>query len=603
MSKKLIAERKDVADGDKWVLTPLFETDKAWETLFSDLDKELERYADYRGRLNESVSLFKEALEFHLSLSRRIERLYTYAHLKSDEDKANQFYSGLHQRALNLYTRSSEMASFMTPEIQSIADEIIKRYLTDKSISEYRFYLEKILRYKPHTRSESEEQILAMSRELAGAPSQVFGQLDNVDLKFGTVTDANGNELELSHGNFTTFLINPRRDIRKKVFFQYYQAYQDHKHTLAATLAHSIKRDFFYSRVRNFQSCRASALFNDNIPEAVYDNLITTVKANLAPLFKYLSFRQSVLGLEELHFYDTYVPLIADVHFHMPYDEAVEVCVRAVQPLGDEYARILKDGLLSGWVDRYENRGKRSGAYSSGCYDSPPYILLNYEENNINSLYTLIHEAGHSMHSYFSKKNQPYVDHEYTIFVAEVASTFNEDLLSRYLLAYYKGNPKMQAYILNREIDNVRATLFRQTMFAEFEKATHTAVEANEPLTLDVMTEIYHQLLETYFGDTLVIDPELSLECLRIPHFYSAFYVYKYATGISAAIALADKVVHGGDPARQAYLDFLKLGGSKFPLDELLDAGVDMGSPEPIKLAIAHFGQLVDQLIKAYQSI
>ncbi|MEJ2282726.1 MAG: oligoendopeptidase F [Desulfobacterales bacterium] len=603
MAKKLIAERKDVADGDKWVLTPLFKTDEEWEKLFSDLEKELERYADYRGRLNESVSLFKEALEFHLSLSRRIERLYTYAHLKSDEDKANQFYSGLHQRALNLYTRSSEMASFMTPEIQSMADDIIKRYLTDKSISEYRFYLEKILRYKPHTRSESEEQILAMSRELAGAPSQVFGQLDNVDLKFGTVTDESGNELELSHGNFTTFLINPRHDIRKKVFFQYYQAYQDHKHTLAATLAHSIKKDFFYSRARNFESCRVSALFNDNIPEAVYDNLIATVKANLAPLFKYLGFRQSVLGLEELHFYDTYVPLIADVHFHMPYGEAVEVCVRAVQPLGDEYARILKDGLLSGWVDRYENRGKRSGAYSSGCYDSPPYILLNYEENNINSLYTLIHEAGHSMHSYYSRKNQPYVDHEYTIFVAEVASTFNEDLLSRYLLAYYKDNPKMQAYILNREIDNIRATLFRQTMFAEFEKATHTAVEANEPLTLDVMTEIYHQLLETYFGDTLVIDPELSLECLRIPHFYSAFYVYKYATGISAAIALADKVVREGVTARQAYLDFLKLGGSQFPLEELLEAGVDMRSPEPVKRAINQFSALVDELVEIYRQI
>ncbi len=603
MAKKLIAERKDVADGDKWVLTPLFKTDEDWEKLFSDLEKELERYADYRGRLNESVSLFKEALEFHLSLSRRIERLYTYAHLKSDEDKANQFYSGLHQRALNLYTRSSEMASFMTPEIQSMADDIIKRYLTDKSISEYRFYLEKILRYKPHTRSESEEQILAMSRELAGAPSQVFGQLDNVDLKFGTVTDESGNELELSHGNFTTFLINPRHDIRKKVFFQYYQAYQDHKHTLAATLAHSIKKDFFYSRARNFESCRVSALFNDNIPEAVYDNLIATVKANLAPLFKYLGFRQSVLGLEELHFYDTYVPLIADVHFHMPYGEAVEVCVRAVQPLGDEYARILKDGLLSGWVDRYENRGKRSGAYSSGCYDSPPYILLNYEENNINSLYTLIHEAGHSMHSYYSRKNQPYVDHEYTIFVAEVASTFNEDLLSRYLLAYYKDNPKMQAYILNREIDNIRATLFRQTMFAEFEKATHTAVEANEPLTLDVMTAIYHQLLETYFGDTLVIDPELSLECLRIPHFYSAFYVYKYATGISAAIALADKVVREGVTARQAYLDFLKLGGSQFPLEELLEAGVDMRSPEPVKRAINQFSALVDELVEIYRQI
>ena len=603
MPKKMIAERKDVVDEHKWILTPLFETDKNWELSYSKVEKDLESYTGYRGRLKEAVSLFKEAIEFHLSLSRRIEQLYTYAHLKSDEDKSNQFYSGMHQKALNLHTRASEMASFITPEIQSLPDEVVSRYLADTSLREYKFYLEKILRYKPHTRNEWEEQILAMSRELAGAPSQVFGQLDNVDLKFGTVTDESGNEIELSHGNFTTFLINPRHDIRKKVFFQYYQAYQNHKHTLAATLAHTVKKDLFYSLARNFESCRVAALFADNIPEAVYDNLISTVKANLEPLFKYLGFRQSVLGLEELHFYDTYVPIIADVQFHMPYAEAVEVCARAMQPLGEEYTHILKDGLLHGWVDRYENRGKRSGAYSSGCYDSPPYILLNYEENNINSLYTLIHEAGHSMHSYYSKKNQPYVDHEYTIFVAEVASTFNEDLLSRYLLELYKDDPKMKAYILNREIDNIRATLFRQTMFAEFEKATHTRAEANEPLTLDVMTGIYHQLLQTYFGNTMVLDTELSLECLRIPHFYSAFYVYKYATGVSAAIALADKVVHGGDTARQAYLDFLKLGGSKFPLDELLDAGVDMGSPESIKLAIEHFEQLVEQLVEVHKGL
>ena len=603
MSKKMIAERKDVADEHKWILTPLFETDKDWELSYSKVEKDLECYTGYRGRLKEAVSLFKEAIEFHLSLSRRIEQLYTYAHLKSDEDKSNQFYSGMHQKALNLHTRASEMASFITPEIQSLPDEVVSRYLADTSLREYKFYLEKILRYKPHTRNESEEQILAMSRELAGAPSQVFGQLDNVDLKFGTVTDQSGNEIELSHGNFTTFLINPRQDVRKKVFFQYYQAYQNHKHTLAATLAHSVKKDLFYSRARNFESCRVAALFADNIPEAVYDNLVSTVKANLEPLFKYLGFRQSVLGLEELHFYDTYVPIIADVQFHMPYAEAVEVCAGAMQPLGEEYTRILKDGLLHGWVDRYENRGKRSGAYSSGCYDSPPYILLNYEESNINSLYTLIHEAGHSMHSFYSKKNQPYVDHEYTIFVAEVASTFNEDLLSRYLLELYKDDPKMKAYILNREIDNIRATLFRQTMFAEFEKATHTRAEANEPLTLDVMTDIYQQLLQTYFGSTMVLDAELFLECLRIPHFYSAFYVYKYATGVSAAIALADKVVHGGDPARRAYLDFLKLGGSKFPLDELLDAGVDMGSPESIKLAIEHFEQLVEQLVEVHKGL
>jgi oligoendopeptidase F len=603
MSTKMIAERKDITAANQWVLTPLFESDQAWEELFSEVEKELDRYVDYRGHLAEAVSLFKAAIEFHLELTRRIERLSTYAHLKSDEDKSNQLYSGLHQRALNVFTRASEKASFMTPEIQSMADEVVNRYLADESLDEYKFYLEKILRYRPHTRSESEEQILAMSRELAAAPSQVFGQLDNVDLKFGTITDESGNEIELSHGNFTTFLINPRRDIRKKVFSRYYRVYRDHKHTLAATLAHSVKKDHFYSRAGNFQNCRIAALFGDNIAEAVYDNLIETVKDNLEPLFKYLNFRQTVLGLDELHFYDTYVPMIADVRFSMPYEEAVEVCQKAMQPLGKEYARILKEGLLSGWVDRYENRGKRSGAYSSGCYDSPPYILLNYEANNINSLYTLAHEAGHSMHSYFSKAHQPYVNYEYTIFVAEVASTFNEDLLSRYLMKLYKDDPKMQAYILNREIDNIRATLFRQTMFAEFEKTIHNRVEANQPLTLDVITAIYRQLLETYFGDTLIIDPELTFECLRIPHFYSAFYVYKYATGVSAAIALADKVVSKGSPARQAYLDFLKLGGSQFPLDELLNAGVDMGSPQPIKKAIDHFGCLVDQLINCQKEI
>ena len=339
MPTKRIAERKDVPDEDKWVLIPLFESDEAWEKLLSEVEKKLERYGDYRGRLNESVRLFKEAIEFHLGLTRKIERLYTYAHLKSDEDKSNQHYLGLHQRALNVYTRTSEMASFMTPEIQSIPDEVVNRYLADESLGEYKFYLKKILRYKPHTRSESEEQILAMSRELAGAPSQVFGQLDNVDLKFGTVADESGNKIELSHGNFTTFLINPRHDIRKKVFYQYYQAYQDHKHTLAATLAHSVKKDLFYSRARNFENCRVSALFSDNIPEAVYDNLIETVIANLSPLFKYLNFRQTVLDLDELHFYDTYVPIIADVQFQMPYEEAVEVCAKAIQPLGEEIGR------------------------------------------------------------------------------------------------------------------------------------------------------------------------------------------------------------------------------------------------------------------------
>lgn len=596
----MVPLRNEIPDEHKWNLASLFESDRSWDAVFAEVEKQLSSYQQYRGRLKDSAAVLKKAIEFHLGLTRQIEKLYTYAHLKSDEDRSNQLYLGFHQRALNLLTRSSEMASFMTPEIQSIPDQIIKKYMKDESLSEYKFYLEKILRYKPHTRGESEEQLLAMSGEIANAPSQVFGQLDNVDLKFGTITDDSGKEIELSHGNFTTFLINSHRKIRKKAFLQYYQAYRDHQNTMAATLASSIKKDFFYTRARNFKNCRTSALFNDNIEETVYDNLIKTVKRNIEPLFKYLKFRKKALGIKGLHFFDTYVPIIEDIDFHMPYEEAVDVGVDAMAPLGKEYCKILEDGLLGGWVDRYENRGKRSGAYSSGCYDSPPYILLNYEAHNLNSLYTLFHEAGHSMHSYYSRKCQPYVDHDYTIFVAEVASTFNEALLSRHLLEVYKDNPKMKAYILNREVDNIRATLFRQTMFAEFEQIIHDIVETHGPLTLEVMTDKYRELLQIYFGDTLVLDPELSLECLRIPHFYSAFYVYKYATGISAAIALADKVVEGGESARQAYLNFLKLGGSKFPLDELLDAGVDMRSPEPIERAIKHFGHLVDQLIEMH---
>jgi oligoendopeptidase F len=327
------------------------------------------------------------------------------------------------------------------------------------------------------------------------------------------------------------------------------------------------------------------------------------VKSNLAPLFKYLDFRKQALALSDLHFYDTYVPVVKDVTFDIPYEEAVDMSIQAMQPLGDEYLKVLQNGLLGGWVDRYENRGKRSGAYSAGSYDSPPYILLNYEAQNINSVYTLLHEGGHSMHSFYSNKHQPYVDHDYTIFVAEVASTFNENLLSRYLLDHYQNDPAKTAYILNREIDNIRATLFRQTMFAEFEKITHRIVEENSPLTLDVITDTYRELLETYFGDTLALDPVLSLECLRIPHFYSAFYVYKYATGISAAIALADKVIKEGASAGAAYLNFLKLGGSKFPLDELDDAGVDMRSPEPIQRAIQYFSTLVDRLIDTCQAL
>jgi len=596
-ASKNIPARSEIPENDRWDLAPLFQTDDAWESLFSEIEGLLPRYESYRGRLSESAALFREAVEFDLDTSRSLEKLFTYAHLKSDEDKANQRYLGLYQRAMSLYTRASELSSFITPEIQSVPVEVMERYLSDPGLNEYSFYLEKILRYRPHTLATDIEQILAMSGEMSHAPSEIFSQLDNADLTFGTIVDETGNEVELSHGNFSTFLMSHDREIRKRAFFQYYRSYDNHKNSIAAALNYSNKRDCFYSRVRKFENCRRQGLFADRIPDDVYDNLITTVKSRLSPLFLYLDFRKRILGLDELHFYDTYVPIVKHVPFSMPYEEAVDTCAAALAVLGEEYTSTMKKGLTGGWVDRYESRGKRSGAYSSGCYDSPPYILINYRDDNINSLYTLIHEAGHSMHSWYSNRSQPYVYHDYTIFVAEVASTFNETLLSAHLLRRYENDRNMMAYILNREIDNIRATLFRQCMFAEFELLTHRAVEEHRPLTLEAMREMYRGLLAAYFGGHLAIDEELTLECLRIPHFYSPFYVYKYATGISAAIALALAVEGEGAVARDAYLAFLSLGGSMFPLDELLAAGVDMSTPAPIEGAISHFSGLVDRLI------
>jgi oligoendopeptidase F len=598
-----IPERKEIKDTDKWDLKSLIQNDDEWEKLYKDLETRINGYDSFKGRMGESLETFRTSLEFDMNISREVEKIYTYAHLRSDEDKTNQFSLAMYQRSVNLYTRISELSSFMTPEIQEIDEAVIKSYMDDLSMKDYRFFLEKILRFKPHTLTKEMEQIIAMMGEIAQAPSQIFSQLDNADMTFGIIADSEGNETELSHGNFSTFLQDPDREVRRQAFFQYYQSYKNLKNTVAATLDHSNKKDSFYAKVRKFNNSREASLFSDNMPEKVYDNLVSTVRSNTAPLFKYLDFRKEALNLDKLHFYDTYVPIVSDVNFTMTYEEAVETCVKSLAPLGEEYTAIMKEGLLNGWVDRYENKGKRSGAYSSGCYDSPPYILLNYEDKNINSLYTLIHEAGHSMHSYYSKHAQPYILSDYTIFVAEVASTFNETLLSRYLLDLYKDDPKMQAYILNREIDNIRATLYRQTMFAEFETRSHNIVEQNDPLTLEVIQRVYNELLETYFGDKMYIDDVLTLECLRIPHFYSAFYVYKYATGLSAAIALADKVLSEGAPARDAYLGFLKLGGSKYPLDELIEAGVDMSSPEPIVKAIKHFGELVDRFAEVYKKL
>ncbi|MEJ5363349.1 MAG: oligoendopeptidase F [Spirochaetota bacterium] len=599
---KVIPARNEIPAEHKWDLTPLFVSDSNWEELYSKIEKLVPEYKKYEGKLAESFDVFLQAIEFDLSIARDIDRLFTYAHLKSDEDTTNQNAQAMLQKAHSLAQRAGEASSFLAPEIQSLPEAVISNYLKNNKISPYVFYIEKILRYREHTLSKEIEEILAMAHEVVIAPMEFFRKLDNADMRFGTITDEQGNTIELSHGNFITFLMNYSQGVRKNAFHTYYQAYDNHKYSIAQSLASSVKKDVFFSRVRKFKSCLHQALFPDNIPSTVYHTLIETVSGNLQPLFKYLSYRKEALGLPELHFYDTYVPLVSDIPFSMEYEKACDVCAQALHILGDEYVSTLHKGLLGGWVDRYENRGKVSGAYSSGCYDSPPYILLNYDANTINSLYTLIHESGHSMHSYYSRKNQPYVYHEYTIFVAEVASTLNEILLSHYLLQQYSDNPRMQAYILNREIDEIRGTLFRQTMFAEFELLVHTMAENNKPLTFQTMTETYADLLHKYFGNTIVVDSQLHLEYLRIPHFYSAFYVYKYATGIAAALSLAKQIIN--DPtASQRYLQFLSLGGSKFPLDELRIAGVDMESPQPVIDALQYFDSLVDRFIAVYKKI
>jgi oligoendopeptidase F len=427
-----------------------------------------------------------------------------------------------------------------------------------------------------------------------------FSQLTDVDMKFGVLTDETGREKPLTQSSFSSFLVKRDPALRRRAFEQFYTEFQDHQYTLASSLACSVKADVFRSRARNYSSSLEAALFPDDVPVSVYENLIKSVRANFAPLFRYFELRRRVLKLKELHHYDTYVPMVAEIETKISFDEATDHVIAALQPLGKEYVDVLHGGLRGRWCDRYETKGKRSGAFSSGSYGAPPYILMNYKEDVFADVYTLAHEAGHSMHTWFSQKSQKYQDYDYPIFLAEVASTFNEELLTHHLLEQTR-DPKMRAYIINRQLDDIRGTLFRQTMFAEFEKVIHEIEESGAALTLDVFKSEYHKLLAAYFAENFVIDPQLDLECLRIPHFYGAFYVYKYATGISAAVALAEKVLCGESGAVEAYLGFLKSGGSKFPLETLKAAGVDMTTPAPIestlKLFECRLGELEELLL------
>ncbi len=591
---KQLPPRNKVKESDTWDLGSLFADDAAWEKAFKKWEKQIDGYAQFQGKLSEAKTL-AACLKFDLELDRAGERLGVYAFLKTAEDTADSTYQRMQGRFTNAASRAAQAASFIRPEILSLSAVKLKTLIADRCLAPYRLMLDRLLRYKPHTLGKKEEKLLAMQTEMSQAAGQVFRQLNDADMKFGVVKNEHGHLVELSHASFGALLHSSNRPVRRNAFHKYYEQYTAHEHTLAASLNGSIQRDIYYARARNHSNALEAALFPDRVPVAVYDNLIESIHRHLPSLYHYYDVRRRKMRLKDIHQYDTYVPILADLQTRHTWKQAVKLVLEAVTPLGGEYGAALEKGLTGRWCDRYENRGKQSGAFSCGTFDADPYILMNYQPDVLDHVFTLAHEAGHSMHSYFSAKSQPYQYYDYVIFVAEVASTFNEQLLSHHLLEKAKDK-QHRAYLINRQIDAIRGTIFRQTMFAEFEKISHAMAESGEPLTVDALKEIYRKLLVQYFGPDFVLDEELDLECLRIPHFYRAFYVYKYATGLSAAIALANRVLNGGKRELDAYLGFLSGGCSKDPLDLLRDAGVDMEQPEPVDTAMKEFGRLVEEL-------
>ena len=593
---RTVPARADIPAADTWDLTPLYPDVAAWQADLDAVRLEYECFADFRGRLGRTARDLFEALEFEKGLSLKLERLYSYASLQTSEDGSNTEFLAREAQLDNLYTRIGEASAFFDPEIQAISDEAFAGLLADPALAPWKTRLQKLRRFKPHILSEAEERLLALGASALAGHRETFAQLTNVDMKFGTIRDEDGHEVELSQSSYSSFLYKRQPELRKAAFHQFYKEFSEHRYTLAASLSSSVKADVFRARARNHPSALEAALFSDRVPVSIYDNLIASVHAHFEPLRRYYALRRRVLGLTELHQYDTYVPMVAGVQKNTSFDEATRLVVDALAPLGGEYTATLAEGLTRGrWCDRYETKGKRSGAFSSGSYGNPPYILMNYKADVFSDVYTLAHEAGHSMHTWFSQRRQTYQDYHYPIFLAEVASTFNEELLTHHLLEK-TDDPQTRAYLLNRQIDDLRGTLYRQTMFAEFEKIVHAMEEAGEPLTLDSFRTTYHGLLEAYFGPDFVLDAELDIECLRIPHFYNAFYVYKYATGISAAVALSQKVLHGEAADLTAYLGFLQSGGSEYPLETLQRAGVDLSTPAPVNAALDLFSRRLTEL-------
>lgn len=586
--------RSEIAEKYQWDLSDLFSSDEAWESDFVSVKEDAEKFKAYKGKLLDNPETLHEAIKLKEAVSRKLANLVTYSRLRHDENTKDGKYQSLVSRAETLMAEISEMGSFFNPEILSAPYEKVKSYLSYAPLGIYERAFEDLFRNKPHTLSEEIESILAQTEELGAVPSNVYGMLLNADMTFEDAVDSKGEKHKLTNGSYISLMMSKDRVLREDAFKKFYKVYESHINTIATLMQSEVKKNIFYSKMRKHPSAREAALFENNIPTSVPDQLIQAVNDNLDTFYKYMKLRKRVMGVEELHLYDVYTPMVTNVEFPVPFEEARQMVTEALAPLGEKYQDTIKSSFTNRWIDVYETEGKRSGAYSWGTYDSRPYVLLNYKDD-VDNMFTLAHELGHSMHSYLTRENQPYVYGNYSIFVAEVASTTNEALLNDYLMNTIEDDDRKK-YILNHYLEQFRGTVFRQTMFAEFERDIHAHVENGGALTADYLCNHYLELNKKYFGPDVVVDEAIKYEWARIPHMYYNFYVYQYATGFSAAIALSDRILNEGQEAVNQYLEFLSAGSSNYPIDILRKAGADMETEAPVQGALKVFRKVVDEL-------
>lgn len=599
MAENKVLERNQIEEQYKWDLSTLFASDEAWNEAFQAVDELIEKLPAYAGKLTESPETLRAFLDDQETVDRKMSNLYCYASLRRSEDTRGQEAQIMISKAQSKMVKMSSLLSFVEPEILAMSDEKFEEFMNAPALADYRFTLENLLREKAHTLSEAEEKIMAGMGEIASAPGDIADMLQDADMVFDPVVKENGETLELTGSNFILLQNSTDREVREKAFKNYYKGFKQHINTFTATYSANVKADVFEASTRHYESARAMYMAGENIPASVYDSLIETIHKYLPVMYRYVELRKKMLGVDELHMYDVYTPLMGDLNQKYTYDEAKEMVKKAVAPLGEDYVKVVQEGLESRWVDVYPNVGKSGGAFSYGTHDSAPYIMTNFN-GTIDCVSTLAHEMGHSMHSYYSRKNQPAHYSGYTLFVAEVASTVNENLMIEQLLAQ-DIKPEMRMYLLNQYMENFKGTVYRQTMFAEFEKIAHEQIEKGEALSAEYLCGLHKSLVEQYFGPSMVVDDEIKYEWARIPHFYRSFYVYKYATGYSSAVALSEGILKDGEKAVKPYLEFLAMGGSQYPLDSLKHAGVDLSTPAPVEKALQKFEKIVSEAERVYE--